>query len=83
MAFAGFLPCHLGLLLVYHFRSSQYFAMYFKTLNSSCRWVSDRTDHKNDWTSCSDSIFDLTSYNYSEIADMAQVLTSFNFLRNR
>ena len=49
--------------------SCQYFEMFFKTLN-----LSERTDHKNDWTFCSDSIFVLSSYTYGEIADRAQVL---------
>ena len=45
--------------------------------------VSERTDHKDDWTFCSDSIFVLSSHNYSKIADRAQVLTSFNCLGNQ
>ena len=63
--------------------SIQYLAMYFQTLNSSCGGVSERTDHKDQCTFCSDSIFVVSSYNCSEIADRAQVLTSFNYLRNR
>ena len=63
--------------------STQYFAMYFKVLNSSCRRVSERIDHKDDWAFCSDFIFVLSSYNYSKIADKAQVLTSSNCIRNR
>ena len=57
--------------------------MHFKTLKFAFGRVSERTDHEDEYTFCSDSIFALSPYHYSGIAkDKAQVLTSFNFLRN-
>ena len=96
MAFAGFLPHHLGVLLVLHLFfiyggnslagrdscSTQYFAMHFKTLNSSCKRVSERTDHEDEWTFCSDYILALFSYDYSETAKVRAWLLTSNLLGN-